>query len=61
MEGLDSFRKTDLRRDVLLQCTQLNKVHKVIPTYISEETVLRMVSARIEKMVKNRKVKKNWS
>ena len=46
---------------MLTHCAQLNKTKKVIPNYISDETVLRMVSCRIDKMLKNRQVKKNWS
>ena len=29
--------------------------------YISDETILRLASGRIDKMVKNKRLKKNWS
>jgi hypothetical protein len=32
-----------------------------VPAYISEESVMRLVGCRIEKMIKNKKIKKNWS
>ena len=34
---------------------------RVIAGYISDETIIRLVTFRIEKMVKNKKIKKNWS
>ena len=45
----------------MTHCSQLNKTRKVIPNYISDETVMRMATCRIDKMVKNKKIKKNWS
>jgi Cft2 family RNA processing exonuclease len=61
VQNLHEHRKSELRPDVLVHSAQLNKNRKVLPSYISDETVLRMVSSRIDKMLKNRKVKKNWS
>lgn len=45
----------------MAHCACLNKSRKVIPNYISDETILRMASGRIEKMLKNKRIKKNWS
>ncbi len=61
VQSLGAFRKSDLRPDVLAHCVCLNKTRKVIPNYISDETILRMASVRIEKMLKNKRIKKNWS
>ena len=61
MNELGEQRKSEMRFDVLQHCEQLNRNTKIIPSYISDETVLRMVGGRIDKMVKNKKIKKNWS
>jgi hypothetical protein len=61
MGDLAEHRKTDIREDILQHCEQVNKNKKVISSYISDETVIRLVSGRIDKMVKNKKLKKNWS
>lgn len=42
-------------------CEQINRSRKVIGAYISDETIVRLVTSRIDKMVKNKKIKKNWS
>jgi hypothetical protein len=42
-------------------CEQINRSRKVIGGYISDETIVRLVTSRIDKMVKNKKIKKNWS
>lgn len=59
--SLKTEKKTELRGDVLAHCVQLNKNKRLVPAYISDENVVRMVNNRISKMAKNRKVKKNWS
>lgn len=61
VQGLHQYRKSELRPDVLAHCSQLNKSRRVIASYISDETIVRMVGGRIDKMLKNRKIKKNWS
>lgn len=42
-------------------CQQINRSKKIIGNYISDETIIRLVNSRIDKMVKNKKIKKNWS
>jgi len=61
MDDLHEHRKSEIREDILQHCEQVNKNKKVISSYISDETVVRLVSGRIDKMVKNKKLKKNWS
>lgn len=61
MRGLEQHKKSELRPDVIDHCAYLNKNKRMIPAYISDESILRMVSLRIEKMLKNKRVKKNWS
>ena len=61
INSLKTLKKTELRVDVLAHCAQLNKNKRLLPAYISDESVVRMVNSRITKMAKNRKVKKNWS
>ena len=61
MEDLQEHRKSEIREDILQHCEQVNKNKKVVSSYISDETIIRLVSGRIDKMVKNKKLKKNWS
>lgn len=61
MSDLGEHRRSEIRSDVLAHCEQLNRSRKIIGGHISDESVLRFASSRIEKMLKNKKIKKNWS
>lgn len=61
MSELGEHRRSEIRSDVLAHCEQLNRSRKVVSGHINDDAILRFASSRIEKMLKNKKIKKNWS
>jgi hypothetical protein len=49
MQEVSGLKGQELREDVVRQVEQLNRSRRAVPSYLSEEAVLRMVNARIEK------------
>lgn len=49
MQEVSALKGHELRDDVVRQVEQLNRSRRAVPSYLSEEAVLRMVNARIDK------------